>query len=229
MIEQAVLDMQNDLVRIRQSYAEVSATQKRMQRQKEEADTDSVEWYRRAQLALQKGDEELAREALNRRATRQATASSLDKQITLQADAISKLYSSMQMLEAKIVEAKGQKEGFIARARTAKTSLKVTDMLSSLDTSSSMEAFERMKEKVLSLETQAEVSGEMAASVGSGKLETRFASLGASSVDEELNKMRSSLPQRHLPSASAAQEDEEYEKLKQQMRLIPAIPTRSRD
>ena len=67
IIDQAVTDMQNDLQKIRQSYADISAAQKRMQKQKEQASTLSDDWYKRAQLALSKGDEELAREALSRR------------------------------------------------------------------------------------------------------------------------------------------------------------------
>ena len=63
VLNQAVEDLQKDLVTIRQSYAEVMATQKRQQRQKDQADQLADEWYRRAQLALEKGDDELARKA----------------------------------------------------------------------------------------------------------------------------------------------------------------------
>ena len=69
VLEQAVNDMNGDLVKIRQSYAEVSATQKRMEKQKEQAQASADDWYKRAQLALAKNDEELAREALSRRNT----------------------------------------------------------------------------------------------------------------------------------------------------------------
>merc|ERR1719149_614806 len=74
VLAQAVEDLQKDLVTIRQSYAEVMATQKRMQRQKDQADELVEEWYERAQLALEKNDDELAREALQRR-QQQADAS----------------------------------------------------------------------------------------------------------------------------------------------------------
>ena len=67
VLNQAVEDLQKDLVTIRQSYAEVMATQKRQQRQKDQADQLADEWYRRAQLALEKSDDELAREALSRK------------------------------------------------------------------------------------------------------------------------------------------------------------------
>jgi hypothetical protein len=48
VLEQAVTDMQNDLVKIRQNYAEISAAQKRMEKQKNEAETLAGDWYKRA-------------------------------------------------------------------------------------------------------------------------------------------------------------------------------------
>merc|ERR1719258_460592 len=67
VMNQAVEDLNKDLVKVRQSYAEVMATQKRMTKQKADADKLTEEWLNRAQLALQKDDEELAREALSRK------------------------------------------------------------------------------------------------------------------------------------------------------------------
>lgn len=160
VLEQAVNDMQNDLVKIRQSYAEISASLKRLQKQKEQADGLANDWYKRAQLALQKGDEELAREALARRQVQLDISTGLNKQLDMQQSNIDKLYNSMMALEAKITEAKREKDSFVARARTAKTSVQVNDMLNSLtsvSSTNSMEAFNRMKEKVESLEAQAEV------------------------------------------------------------------------
>ena len=165
LLEQSVNDMQGDLVKIRQSYAEISATQKRSIKQKEQADKLADDWYKRAQLALDKGDEELAREALSRRQIQVELSESTDKNIQLQAAAIDKLYVSMTSLQDKIEDAKRQKDIMIARARTAKTSVQVNDMLNSVGGSSSMDAFERMKAKVESLEAKAEVAGELAASV----------------------------------------------------------------
>ena len=172
--------MQNDLIKIRQSYAEISATTKRMEKQRDVAASAAEEWYRRAQLALEKGDEELAREALSRRQIQKDLDESLTGQINMQSSASDKLYTSMSSLEGKITEAKREKEMLIAKARTAKTSLQVNDMLNTVGSgTSAMDAFERMKTKVDSLESQAEVAGELAAS-SSGttvKLEDRFKAL----------------------------------------------------
>lgn len=198
IMNQAIEDMQTDLVKIRQSYAEITATQRRLLKQKEQADALGEDWYNRAQLALQKGNESLAKEALNRRQQQVETAEGLAAQIDTQAASVDKLYEGMQALEAKILEAKSKKEQMIARARTAESTQKVNDMLSGVTGSTSMDAFTRMEEKVESLEASAEVSAEMG-SVGGKALpgssesdiEKQFRMLeGASAVDDELRKMK---------------------------------------
>jgi phage shock protein A len=194
VLEQALNDMQGDLIKVRQSYAEVTATQKRMERQKAQADGLAEEWYKRAQLALEKGDEELAREALTRRQQQVDTSSALSTQMETQGEAMSRLYSSMQQLETRITEAKGTKDQLIARARTAKTTQSVNDMLGSVGGSSALEAFERMQQKVESLEASAEVSAQLTGGTGS-PLEDRFRALeGGSAVDDELAKLKNLLP-----------------------------------
>lgn len=233
ILDQAVNDMQNDLVKIRQSYAEISATQKRMEKQKDQAVKMGDEWYKRAQLALSKNDEELAREALSRRQIQSTIADDLQKSMSTQSAAIDKLYNSMTQLDAKILDAKRQKDTYIARARTAKTSVEVNDMLSSMSGagSNSIEAFERMKVKVENLEAQAEVAGELAASSTgstSPNMEERFKALeGSSKIEDELEKMRRQLPSGNvieppkpimsLPATASSEVDIEYERLKKEL------------
>lgn len=231
ILDQAVDDMQNDLVKIRQSYAEISATQKRMENQRVQAESVANEWYRRAQLALQKGDEELAREALSRRQTQNDIVDGLVKQIDIQTSAIDKLYTSMVALEKKIMDAKRERDGLIARAKTAKAAVQVNEMLATTGLgsgSNSMEAFERMKAKVESLETQVEIAGELAATTSGSSLnmEEKFRALeGNSKIDDELEMLRKQLPgtskpisQLPPPKADAIL-DLEYEKIKKELGL----------
>ena len=67
VLTQAVEDMQKDLIKVRQAYAEVSASTKRMGEQCRVAEAESQKWFSRAQLALERGEDDLAREALTRR------------------------------------------------------------------------------------------------------------------------------------------------------------------
>ena len=134
----------------------------------------------------------------------------------------------MMELDNKIGDAKRQKDEFVARARTAKASQQVNDMLSSVTGSTSMDVFDKMKEKVESMEAEAEVAGELAASTTgttSKSMEDRFKALEAgSSVDDELEKLRKQLPgslveadaPKELP-ASSPELDAEYERLKKEL------------
>ena len=69
ILEQSVADMQSDLIKLRQAVATAIASQKRIQNQAEQAENQAQTWYQRAELALKKGEEDLAKEALSRRKT----------------------------------------------------------------------------------------------------------------------------------------------------------------
>ena len=186
----------------------------------------AADWYKRAQLALEKGDEDLAKEALSRRQLQTEIVESTNKNIAMQEEAIDKLYNSMMALQEKIEDAKREKDMMIARAKTAKTSVQVNDMLNQVSGDSSMAAFDKMKTKVENLEAQAEVAGELAASSSmssSANLEDRFKQLeSGSKLDDELEAMK-----RQLPSSQTSDEpiaalparsiDDEYEKLKEEL------------
>lgn len=224
IMTQALEDMQNDLVKIRQSYAEVTATQRRLLKQQEQADAMADDWYKRAQLALQKGNDELAKEALTRRQQQADASADLQSQIDLQNASIDKLYEGMQMLEAKILESKSKKEQMVARARTAQSTQKVNDMLGGITGKTSMDAFSRMEEKVEALEASAEVSAEMGALGGNAlpgsaesSIEKEFRMLEAgSAVDDELANMKKMLSagEDAAPKKKKSDVDDELEKLK---------------
>lgn len=225
VMNQAVEDMQADLVKVRQSYAEVTATQRRLLKQKEQADALANDWYQRAQLALQKNEDGLAKEALTRRQQQMDVVQDLQKQVDAQTSAIDQLYSSMQMLESKIMEAKAKKDQMIARARTAQSTQKVNDMLSGVTGKTSMDAFTRMEEKVEALEASAEVSAEMgnlnALPGGGGDLEKEFKMLeSGDAVDEELKRMKGLLGGSSSAPPSEPGVDEELEKLKRDAGLL---------
>ena len=230
IMDQALEEMQNDLVKVRQSYAEVTATQRRLMKQKEQCDAMAQDWYKRAQLALEKGNDELAKEVLARRQTQTDEANNVQSQLDAQADAMDKLYEGMKMLEKKILESKAKKDQMVARARTAQSTQKVNDMITGVTGKTSMDAFNRMEEKVEQLEAQAEISAEMG-SIGGNMLpgseganvEAQFAALEASdAVDDELAKMKgllsgSSSDDKDSTSGNSGKNtaiDDELEKLK---------------
>ncbi|MBD2243016.1 PspA/IM30 family protein [Nostoc sp. FACHB-888] len=196
ILEQTVLEMQENLVRLRQGVAQAIATQKRTERQAAAANSQTEEWYRRAQLALQQGNEPLAREALTKRQAYKETTTALFSQIEQQNDIVARLKKDMRSLELKISEAKTKKDMYIARARSAEASSRLQEMLGGVSATSSLSAFERMEEKVLQIEAQSEAMSDdkplcVYAQLSSDDLETRFTSLESSNnVDAELAAMK---------------------------------------
>ncbi|KAK1319617.1 hypothetical protein QJS10_CPB04g01896 [Acorus calamus] len=195
ILEQAVLEMNDDLTKMRQATAHVPsllhvlASQKRMENKYKAAQQASEEWYNRAQLALQKGEEDLAREALKRRKSYADSASSLKSQLDQQKSVVDNLVSNSRLLESKIQEARSKKDTLKARAQSAKTATKVSEMLGNVNTSSALSAFEKMEEKVMTMESQAEALNQLT----SDDLEGKFALLEGSSVDDDLAKMKREL------------------------------------
>jgi phage shock protein A len=200
IMNQALIDMQNDLVKVRQSYAEITSSQRRLANERDEAEAEADRWYKRAQLAMKTGNDGLAKEALIRKQQQMEVMNKIQLQIDGQAVAADKLYDGLRALEAKIMEAKQRKAEFVARAKAAESTQKVNDMLSGVTGNTSMDAFKRMEEKVEALEAAAEASAEMAglalpgSSSSTSEIENEFLLLeGNAAVEEEFTRMKTKM------------------------------------
>ncbi len=200
ILDQAIMDMQEDLVQMRQAVARAIASQKRVEQQADKAQTAATSWQQRAQLALQKGNEDLAREALMRKKTQAETAVALKGQLDQQSASVDTLKRQLIALESKISEAKTKKDMLKARASAAKANEQLQKSVGSLGTGSAMSAFERMEEKVLMMEA----SGQAAAELAGADLESQFASLEAGGdVDYELEALKSQMLSGSAPTQEA--------------------------
>jgi phage shock protein A len=198
VLEQAVMDMQEDLVQMRQAVASAIASQKRTEQQYNQASTESNNWQQRAQLALQKGDEGLAREALVRKKTHSDTATSLKTQLDQQVQMVDTLKNNLIALEGKISEAKTKKDMLRARASAAKANEQLQQVVGNMSTGSAMSAFERMEDKVLQMEARSQASAELAGA----DLESQFALLeSGNNVDDELAALKASVLGASQPQA----------------------------
>ncbi len=198
ILDQAIIEMQEDLVRLRQGVAQAIAAQKRTEKQYNDADNELNKWQRNAMLALQKGDENLARQALERKKSFTDTATSLKGSLDQQTAQVDNLKRSLMQLESKISEAKTKKDMLKARVRAAKAQEALEGMVTGMNTSGATAAFERMEEKVLMQEARAGAAGELAGA----DLESQFAKLeGSSAVDDELNALKAQMT---LPGSGTA-------------------------
>ncbi|GAB4196477.1 MAG: PspA/IM30 family protein [Coleofasciculaceae cyanobacterium] len=226
ILEQAIVDMQEDLIQLRQAVARAIATQKRTEQQYNKNQAEANNWQNRAQLALSKGDETLAREALVRKKTVAEAAGTLKQQLEQQTVQVDTLKRNLIALESKISEAKTKKDMLKSRAAAAKANEQLQSTIGRLGTSSAMGAFERMEEKVLEMEARSQASYELAGN----DLEQQFKQLeGGSDVDDELAAMKAqltggSVSQQALPASdektstsTKSEVDAELEALRKQI------------
>ncbi len=226
ILEQAIIDMQEDLIQLRQAVARAIATQKRTEQQYNKNQTESNNWQQRAQLALTKGDENLAREALVRKKSVAEAATTLKSQLDQQTTQVDTLKKNLIALESKISEAKTKKDMLKSRAAAAKANEQLQNTIGRLGTSSAMGAFERMEDKVLEMEARSQAAYELTGN----EIEQQFKLLeSGSDVDDELAAMKAqltggSVSQQALPaseekksSAPDAAVDAELDALRKQI------------
>lgn len=190
ILEQAVIDMQEDLGKLKGAVAQAIAAQARTQQQFDRNQTEAKTWQTRAQLALQKGDETLAREALTRKQSYMQTAEMLQQQLTAQAQQTETLKRGLMTIESKISEAQTKKAMLKARAAFIEAQKQIGATVNGIGTSGAMAAFERMEDKILQQEARGQAALEL---VGVG-LEDKFVRLEAGgAIDNELAAMKAQL------------------------------------
>ena len=190
ILDQSVSDMQDDLVKLRQAVAMAIASQRRLENQASQAKEQIKNWLSRAELALKKGEDDLAKEALSRKKTFQETFESLSTQSQTQNSQVEKLKKSLLLLERKISEAQTKKNMLKARAQAAKAQQQIQSAVGDLGSKSAMAAFERMEDKVEAMEA----SGQAALELAGEDLESKFAELeGGNDVEKELEILRRQL------------------------------------
>lgn len=199
LLDRVTDEMNEDLIKMRQATAKVMASEKQMATKFQAAQNTADEWLRRAELAVRKGQDELAREALMRRKTFDQAAAGLKIQLDAQRKALDQLQGNVRVLEAKLTEARNKRETLKARAASAKSSKQIQEMVAGLrlNNSNAWAAFDKMEEKVMSMEAEAESAGLLATP---DSIEAQFARLETGTVEDEL----SALKRGQLTAASSA-------------------------
>jgi phage shock protein A len=170
VIRQLVLDMNNQLIQVKTQVASAIATQKQLEKRWQDAQSKADDYTRKAELAVEQGKDDLAREALTRKRTYQETADGFKTQWTEQSAQVEQLKEALAQLERKIQEANTKKDLLIARSRRAKAETTIRKTLAGVNAGSALGEFERMEEKVQEQEAQAQAYADL----DNDTLDTRF-------------------------------------------------------
>jgi phage shock protein A len=163
LIKQVILDMENQLLQVKTQVAIAIADQHVLDRKLRECEENEKQWMRRAEMALDKKDDNLARAAVERSMSYQSMSASFRQQVEDQKTQVENLKSALLKLQQKLEEAKAKSQTMIAEHRRSRAAAKVGRAGVKVNGGSSSAAFDRMKEKVSHEEATAAATTELAA------------------------------------------------------------------
>ena len=182
MIKQVIIDMQNQLLQVKTQVA-IAIADQHLQEQKQKENGDKVsEWMRKAELAVDKKQDDLARVALQRVESCRDLSDGFGQQVTDQKAQVENLKTALRQLEQKLTEAQAKADLLIAQHRRARAVGKASDAKLAIGDNSKAATFDRMKRKVAHSEAMSQAKSEIAAD----NVEERLAALEKEDRIEQL-------------------------------------------
>ena len=159
MLKQVILDMENQFIQVKTQVAIALADLHLLKKKKQENAEKHAEWMRKAELAVDKKDDELARAALERFVSFQQLTESFEEQISDQDAQVESLKSALKKLELKLAEARAKADLLIAQHRRSRAVNRAADAQQSSGYESL--TFDRMRSKVAREEALGKAKGEL--------------------------------------------------------------------
>lgn len=204
MLNQVLVDMKTQLVEAKKQVALAIGDEKRLRKQLEDQKRQSEEWERRAILAVQAGDDELAKEALQRQHEHEDLLGQFQQQWTTQKDAVEKLKEQLHVLNDKIEEAKRKRNLLIARQKRAEAQKTIQATMAGLSDTSAFDTFERMAERIEQIEAEAEAGREINLNLEGDSLTQRFKTLESKKGPSDIALLELKAKMGLLPASAVA-------------------------
>ena len=173
MIKQVILDMQNQLIQVKTQVAIAMADQHLLEKKQKENEEKSADWLRRAELAVDKKQDDLARAALERSVSYKELGENFAQQVADQKLQVESLKAALHKLDQKLAEANAKADLLVAQHRRSRAVGKAADAHMAIGDGSKAAAFDRMKRKVAYAEATSQAKAEMVAD----NVEDRLAAL----------------------------------------------------
>ena len=192
MLNQIIRDMNDALRQADSDIADQIAQQKMLEGDLDAAQRNQAAWQSKAELAVSKNRDDLAREALLRVNDYGEQVAIYSKQLEAQKSAVIELKSKRDQLKSKYDQATRNKEMLVARARAAQAKSNMTKATKQTNTADYASELDRMERKIREQEAHADADEEVAASKTS--VEDQFAELGSDQqVEDQLAALKTKM------------------------------------
>lgn len=189
MVRLIIQEMEETLVEVRTQSAKLIADKKELNRRIERLHRESDDWESKAEIALGKGREDLARAALKEKTGAQEAAATIEVDLEVIEDNLAKLSGDIGLLQQKLLDAKTRQKALIVRGRTAQSRMGVKRQLHDVDIDEAMGRFDRYERRIDDLEGEIEAYdlGQRSLADEIGELEND------EQVDAELEKLKAKM------------------------------------
>lgn len=189
MVRLIIQEMEDTLVEVRSTSAKTIAEKKELARRVERMEAEATQWQEKAELALSKGREDLARAALVERGKAQDAVDAVKQELANVESHISKLQEETAQLQEKLADAKARQKAILMRHQAASTRLDVKRKLDTSRVDDALNRFERYERKIDSIEAEVE-----AFDLGKKSLSDEIAELeNDSKIDDELAALKAKM------------------------------------
>lgn len=193
MVRLIIQEMEDTLVEVRSSSAKTLADKKDLIRQVTRFENEAQQWQEKAELALRKDRDDLARAALIEKKKNTESSQALVEELVYVDENISKLQDEILQLQEKLVDAKSRQKTIVMREKTASSRLKVKQNIDSNKVNDALSRLERYECKIDDIEAQVEsydlgrqsLADEISALELDDKVEDELASLKAKMKNSE--------------------------------------------
>jgi len=184
LIKQVILDMENQLLQVKTQVAIAIADQHLLEKKQKENEDKIIDWNRKAELAVSKNQDDLARAAIERSLQYKQLVTSFAQQVADQKLQVETLKNALNKLQQKLEEARSKSDVLMAQHRRARTLVKAADAHTKAGNGSNETNFERMERKVMRTEAIGQAKTELLAE--QDDLEERLAKLER---EDEVNRI----------------------------------------
>ena len=189
MMKQVILDMENQLLQVKTQVAISMADLHLLQKKQADQDDKSAEWMKKAELAVDKQEDELARAALERYQSFTKLAESYAQQVSDQRNQVESLRKALDQLDQKLAEARAKSDVLIAQHRRARALDRASDAQLAATGAGPAAGFDRLQRKVMHTEAVSQAKSSLVAD----DLDRRFDAL---TKDDEVTRLLDALKAR---------------------------------
>ena len=192
MIKQVIIDMENQLLQVKTQVAISMADHHLLQKKQEEQQDKAAEWMRKAELAVDKEQDDLARSALERYQSFNKLADNYTHQVEEQKQQVDALRRALEQLDQKLTEARGKSDMLLAKHRRARALERANEAQLAMAGRAPAADFDRMERTVQRAEAVSQSTSELVAD----DVDRRFDAL---IKDDEVGRLLQALKARRSP------------------------------